>query len=60
MNGKRVIFNVGGNKIKILCEYHGRILRVIGKRSKTFKVRLITAYDADDKEKKLYRERAQW
>lgn len=60
VNGKRVMFNIGRNMVKILCEYYGKILSVIASKRTPNDVLLITAYNADDKDKKIYRLRAQW
>jgi uncharacterized DUF497 family protein len=59
IEGRFVILRTRYNRYKILCKYEGRIIAVITEpyKSREFNMKGITARDADDKEKRLYKKK---
>jgi len=58
LKGKKFVKRTTHNRYLILCSYYGRILAVIAEPYKDmFYMKGITARDANDKEKRLYKKK---
>jgi hypothetical protein len=58
MLGRKFVRRTKYNRFEVICNAHGRILFVVLEPMKKGTFKPVTARDADDKEKKLYKRRA--